>query len=195
MASLAEEHKKTEAAQQKTEAVMASLAEEHKKTEAAQQKTEAEQQKTELSIRELRKELGGVGNTQGEIAEDLFSRNIPEILAKKGIVIEQLYFKLRTPEAEFDLVALNGKELVLAEIKTRLKASDIHNFIHKQIPNFKEYFGKRYKGRRITGALAGLVVDADLEKQVEEAGLYVFTQTKEGGASLANSPNFKPKFY
>ena len=99
------------------------------------------------------------------------------------------------PETEFDLVALNGKELVLTEIKTRLRLSDIEKFINKQIPNFKEYFGRRYEGRKIIGALASLAIDAELEKEVEESGLYLFTQTKEGGASLANSPNFKPKFY
>ena len=105
-------------------------------------------------------------------AAEIGISGISEIFAKKGIAIEELYFRLGASQAEFDLAALNGKELVLAGIKTRLKASDIHNFIHKQIPNFKEYFGKRYnKGRRITGALAGLVVDAELEKQVEEAGL------------------------
>ena len=216
VAEIGKEHKKTELAQQKTElaqqkteAIIVSLAEEHKKTELAQQKTEAAQQKTEaiivslaeehkkteLSMRELQKELGGVGNTQGEIAEDLFRRNIPGILEKKGIAIEEVLFNLRTPETEFDLVALNGKELVLTEIKTRLRLSDIEKFVNKQIPNFKEYFGKRYEGRKIIGALASLAIDAELEKEVEKTGLYLFTQTKEGGASLVNSPNFKPKFY
>ena len=65
--------------------LIASLAQEHKKTELAQQKTELAQQKTqaallsfqenmEAGMRELRKELSGVGRTQGEIAEDLFRR-------------------------------------------------------------------------------------------------------------------------
>ena len=62
-------------------------------------------------------------------------------------------------------MALNGKELVLTEIKTRLRLSDIEKFVNKQIPNFKEYFGKRYEGRRIIGALASLAIDAELEKQ------------------------------
>ena len=201
-ASIAEEHKKTEAAQQKTEAALASLAEEHKKTEAAQQKTEAalvslaeEHKKTEAAIREIHKELGGVGRTQGDIAEDLFRRSTAKLLQDRGIAVEELKHNLRTPNAEFDLLFINGKLLVLTEVKSRLHFSDIDTLIYKQIPAFKRYFGDDYKGRKIIGALASLAVDADLEKQVEAAGLFLFTQTKEGGASLANSPDFKPRFY
>ena len=168
-------------AQQKTEAVLASLGEEHKKTEVA--------------IRELRKELGGVGRTQGDIAEDLFRRSTTKLLQDRGIAVEELKYNLRTPNAEFDLLFINGKLLVLTEVKSRLHSSDIDTLIHKQIPAFKRYFGEDYKGRKIIGALASLAVDADLEKQVEAAGLFLFTQTKEGGASLANSPDFKPRFY
>ena len=206
---IGEEHKKTEAAlaslaeeHKKTELVLASLAEEHKKTEAAQQKTEvaqqkteAAQQKTEAAIRELRKELGGVGRTQGEIAEDIFRRNLAAILKQRGFPVGEIHSNLKTPDAEFDLLAVNGKKLILTEVKSRLENSDIHKLVHKQIPAFKDAFGGRYKGHKIIGALAALAIDADLERQAEEAGLYVFTQSKEGGASLANSPDFKPKFY
>ena len=45
------------------------------------------------------------------------------------------------------------------------------------------------------GGLASMAVDPALEEEVEEAGLFLFTQTKEGGASLSNSPDFVPKTY
>ena len=180
--------KETAEERKKTEAVLASLAEEHKKTEVAQQKTE-------VAIRELRKELGGVGRTQGDIAEDLFRRSTAKLLQDRGIAVDELKHNLKTPNAEFDLLFINGKLLVLTEVKSRLQPSDIDTLIYKQIPAFKRYFGEDYKGRKIVGALASLAVDVDLEKQVEAAGLFLFTQTKEGGASLANSPDFKPRFY
>ena len=101
--SLAEERKKTEAA-------IASLAEEHKKTEAVQQKTEA-------SIKELRKELGGVGGAQGDIAEDLFRRNAQGLLQARKIPVQELHYALKGPNAEFDLMAGNEKEIVITEVK------------------------------------------------------------------------------
>ena len=208
IASLAEEHKKTEAAQQKTEAVLASLAEEHKKTEAAQQKTEAvlaslaeehkkteaAQQKTESSIRELNKNLGGIGITLGGITEDLFRRNVAGILEQRGIRLDSLEHNLKIPDAEFDLVGFNGSQVILIEVKSRLQEKDIDALIFKQIPTFRRYFND-YKDHKLMGGLASLAIDEKLEKQVEKAGLFLFTQTKEGGASIANGPGFHPKFY
>ena len=195
--------------QQKTEASIVSLAEERKKTELAQQKTETLQQKTEaaivslveegkkteVSIKELRKELGGVGGAQGDIAEDLFRRNAQGLLQARKIPVQELHYALKGPNAEFDLVAGNEKEIVLTEVKSRLRSSDIHDLIHRQIPLFKKYFGSDYKGHKIMGGLASMAVDPALEEEVEEAGLFLFTQTKEGGASLSNSPDFVPKTY
>ena len=187
LASLAEEHKKTEAAQQKTEAVLASLAEEHKKTEAAQQKTEA-------SMRELNKNLGGIGITLGGMTEDLFRRNVAGILEQRGIRLDSLEHNLKMPDAEFDLVGFNGSQVILIEVKSRLQKQDIDALIFKQIPTFRRYFND-YKDHKLIGGLASLAIDEKLEKQVEKAGLFLFTQTKEGGASIANGPGFHPKFY
>ena len=241
---MAREHKKTEAAQQKTDAALASLIEEHKKTEAAQQKTEAAQQKTEAaqqkteaaqqkteaaqqkteaatkaaqqkteaaqqkmeavfakerekteaSLRELHKNLGGVGITLGEMTEDLFRRNLESALKSRGILLNSLEHNLKVPDAEFDLVGLNGRQVVLVEVKSRLQPSDIDTLIFKQIPNFRRYFND-YKDHKLMGGLASLAIDEKLEKQVEKAGLFLFTQTKEGGASIANSSSFTPKLY
>ena len=180
LSELAKAQQKTEAAQQKTE--------------AAQQKTEAAQQKTETAIRELHKELGGVGRTQGEIAEDLFRRNIKRILKNRGFILDELAYNWKMPDAEYDLIGINGIYIILIEVKSRLQEQDIDTLIFKQIPSFRKYFDQ-YKGHKLIGSLASLAVSRELEKQVEKAGLFLFTQTEEGGASLVNSPDFKPRFY
>ena len=201
LASLVEEHKKTEAAQQKTEAALASLVEEHKKTEAAlaslveeRKKTEAAQQKTEAAIRELHKELGGVGRTQGEIAEDLFRRNLKPALKQRGIQIDKVGSNWRLPDAEFDLIGENGTHVFLVEVKSRLQASDIDLFLSKQIPAFRTYF-QQYKDHKLMGGLASLAVGEKLEKQIEKAGLFLFTQTETDGACIVNSLAFSPKVF
>ena len=226
IASLAQEHKKTELAQQKTElaqqktqAALESLAQEHKKTEAAQQKTELAQQKTELAqqktelaqqktqaallsfqenmeagMRELRKELSGVGRTQGEIAEDLFRRNLMKTLAYRGILLDRLEHNWRLPETEFDLIGINGEQIVLVEVKSRLNSRDIERLIDKQIPIFRKRFDE-FRGHKLIGSVASLAMSKRLERQAQEEGLFVFTQTEDGGASLLNPENFKPRFF
>ena len=163
------------------------MAAEHKKTEAAQQKTEA-------SMRELNKNLGGIGITLGGMTEDLFRRNVAGILEQRGIRLDSLEHNLKMPDAEFDLVGFNGSQVILIEVKSRLQKQDIDALIFKQIPTFRRYFND-YKDHKLMGGLASLAIDEKLEKQVEKAGLFLFTQTKEGGASIANSQGFHPKFY
>ena len=65
-------------------------------------------------------------------------------------------------------------------------------FINKRLPKFKEAFPE-FRGRRLFGAIGALVVKDDVGRYAEKAGLYVLTQTSEGGAALANRKNFRAK--
>ncbi len=51
----------------------------------------------------------------------------------------------------------------------------------------------RFNGRRLFGGIGALVVKDDVSRYPEKAGLYVLTQTSEGGAALANRKNFRAK--
>ncbi|TES90637.1 MAG: hypothetical protein E3J94_04785 [Desulfobacteraceae bacterium] len=60
-------------------------------------------------------------------------------------------------------------------------------------PNrFKEAFPE-FRGRRLFGGIGALVVKDDVSRYAEKAGLYVLTQTSEGGAALANRKTFRAK--
>jgi len=45
----------------------------------------------------------------------------------------------------------------------------------------------------VQGGIGALVVKEDVGRYAEKAGLYVMTQTDEGGAALLNRDDFKPK--
>jgi hypothetical protein len=77
-------------------------------------------------------------------------------------------------------------------IRNKLQKRMIDVFINKRLPKFKEAFPE-FRGRRLFGAIGALVVKDDVGRYAEKAGLYVLTQTSEGGAALANSKNFKAK--
>ncbi|MCP4699057.1 MAG: hypothetical protein GY862_19725 [Gammaproteobacteria bacterium] len=47
----------------------------------------------------------------------------------------------------------------------------------------------------VTGTLGSLVVPEQLELQAEKAGLFVFTQRKDGGAGITNEMNFRAKVF
>ena len=73
--------------------LIASLAQEHKKNRGCPAEDSGRsvefQENMEAGMRELRKELSGVGRTQGEIAEDLFRRNLMKALAYRGILLDR----------------------------------------------------------------------------------------------------------
>ena len=169
---------------QELKELIASLAQERKRTE----------KNMEAGMRELRKELGGVGRTQGEIAEDLFRRNLTKVLAQRGLRLDRLEHNWRLPEAEFDLIGINGEQIVLVEVKSRLNLQDIERFINKQIPIFRRRFDE-FKKHKLIGSVASLAISKSLEKQARKEVLFVFTQTEAGGASVLNPENFKPRFF
>ena len=213
---IAEENQKVVIAQQKTEAgiqelktTIAELAKEHEKTEVPRQKTEATQQETDRQIKELNKKLTSIGITIEDTAEDLFRRDLKGALTRRGIVIDRVMNNIQYSEGEFDLFSPagrvqvpNGTYVVLIEVKDRLRASDINFFLKKQVPDFRKYFTE-YKEQKLIGGLAStstssaqrMAINQKLERRVEESGLFLFTQTEEGGASIANRPDFNPTFY
>ena len=166
-------------AQQKTDVKMAELIEQHKKTEIGL----VELQKT---VERVTTRLGDMGNIQGNVAEDLFRRNIVSLLAKRGLRIDNVGFHVTMPgTAEYDIVAENGQEVVVLEVKNKLSSRQIRRFLNMQLPRFKREFPV-YANYKIYGAIGSLIVSEALEQEAENAGLFVFTQSKDGGASIAN---------
>ncbi len=137
---------------------MAELVEQHNKTEVGL----AKRQKT---VEQVTTQLGDMGNIQGDVAEDLFRRNIVPSLAERGIRVDNVGFHVTMPgTAEYDIVAENGKEVVVLEVKNKLSSRHIRRFLNVQPPRFKREFpvDADYK---IYGAISSLIVSEALEQE------------------------------
>ncbi|MCK5524114.1 MAG: hypothetical protein KAI83_13365 [Thiomargarita sp.] len=100
---------------------------------------------------------------EDDIAEDLFRRNIVSLLAKRGIKVDNVGFHVTMPgTAEYDIVAENGKEVVVLEVKNKLSSRHIRRFLNVQLPKFKQEFPV-YTDYKIYGALGSLIVSEALE--------------------------------
>ena len=132
------------------------------------------------SMAEVNRNLGGIGNTQGEIAEDLFRRNTKAALNDYGIPIDQVHHNLRTTgRREYDIVAVNAKQAVVIEIKTKLKAKDVERFLQTQLPQFKSAFPE-FRDYAVYGGMGALVISKEQELELCGLGLFVFTQGEDG---------------
>ena len=87
------------------------------------------QAESRCSMKELVRQIGGIANSNGEMAEAYFYNSFK---AHKVFAGEQ-YDYIQKPtaitrgdvEAEFNLVLSNGKSVVIIEVKYRAKASNI----------------------------------------------------------------------
>ena len=76
---------------------------------------------------------------------------------------------------EYDIVAVNGNEILVTEVKSTLKYDHINKFLNIQLPKFTTLF-PQYKGYSIIGAVGGALVTPQVEKYAQKNGLYVVVQ-------------------
>ncbi len=93
---------------------------------------------------------------------------------------------------EIDIVAANGAEVVVVEVKTTLGSEDVTEFLDK-LSQFVEW-SPEYRERRIYGAVAYLKSDASVTKYADRRGLFVIRATGNS-ASIVNEPDFEPRAF
>ena len=146
------------------------------------------------------KELANLFTTQwGKLVEALLSPGTLELFKEWGIKVE---VKTRNVEVEnekgrvvveYDILLLNKEEVVVIEVKTTVRVSDVKEFIEEKLSKFKEYLPS-YADKRVYGAIAGLNFEEDSDKFAYRQGLFVL-KASDGIVEIANDKNFKPKIW
>ena len=180
--------------QKKTDEQILELKESQKKTDEQQKKTDEQLKKTIKKLDEIGRQLGDLGLVQGEVAEDLFYRNVRYLFKEeRDMIFADVKRNLKKKGfGEYDIVAADGDAVLVIEVKNKLQKRMVDRFINKGLPKFKEAF-PQYRDRRLLGGIGALVVKDDVGRYAEKAGLYVLTQTSEGGVAIANRKKFRAK--
>ncbi len=204
---LKEAQKKTDAQLNKTDAQILELKEAQKKTDAQLNKTDAQilglkesQDRTEEYLNrtiekldEIGRQLGDLGIVQGQVAEDLFYRNVRYMFKQRNISFGSVRRNVkRKGVGEYDIVAVNSGAVLVIEVKNKLQTRMIDKFIIQRLPKFKKGF-PQYKDYKLIGGIGALVVKDDVGRYAEKAGLFVLTQASDGSATLSNRKTFRPK--
>ena len=168
--------------------------EQQRKTDEQQRKTDEQLRRTDAKLERIGTQLGDLGLVQGEVAEDLFYRNVRGLFKEdRDMIFADIKRNLKKKGAgEYDIVAVNGDAVLVIEVKNKLQKRMVDRFVEKKLPKFMEIFSE-YRGRKLLGGMGALVVKDDVSRYAEKAGLYVLTQTSEGGAALVNRKNFRAK--
>ena len=177
------------------------------KTDKQMKKNSEEMEKgtkdLQKQIKETNKQLWWMWRSQEEVWIDLFRRNMKWMMSKRGIDVDEIKTKFKNSikqnsgkmlDGEYDLLWINGSDIVVVEVKNKMRDDYITKFVDKQLPKFKTLF-PQYKDYNLYGGIWWLIVWSHQEKKAEKAWLFVFTQWKDGTAVLMNKPDFKAKVF
>ena len=146
--------------------------------------------------RQMKKLAGLFTGQWGKLMESLVEGDLVALLQARGISVRSTYSRVRGrrngERYEFDILAGNGEEMVVVEVKTTLKADDVKRFLGK-LDKFTEY-EPDYRGKQVYGAVAYLRVEQDSELYAERQGLFVIRATGNS-ASIINDADFRPRVF
>ena len=129
----------------------------------------------------------------GKLMESLVRGDLVALLNGRGIEVETTIQRLQSrrngEHYEIDILAVNGREVVVVEVKTTLRSEGVTEFLSK-LSVFLDWC-PHFRGKRIFGAVAYLDGADSVTKYAERRGLFVIRATG-GSASIVNAPDFRP---
>ena len=169
-----------------------------KEFQAGQKELQDSQKETD---KQLKKTDARFNSQWGKLVESLVEGKLVEILNEWGIEVRQTAQRVevsymekngKIQRKEFDILVVNGTEIVVVEVKTTLRPSDVSYFL-EALKGFKKYC-PQYKFHAVYGAVAYLRSDAKAASYSEGKGLFVIRATGDS-ASIVNEKGFKPRVF
>ena len=188
------------------EALMETRAQMQESHEKMREEIRESRKRDEETLKELKKSVdntnkivGKLGNTIGNFIEEMFSANLQEKFNKYGYTFKNRYRNCVYKEenrtiAEVDAVLENGEYMMLLEVKTDLKESNIDDHVER-MEIMRKYMDSRGDNRKLLGAVAGGVVSESAMRYAQKRGFYVIMQAGES-VEIAEPPEgFKAQIW
>ena len=191
--------------------ILREVAESQKETDRRMQQTDRQMQRTDRQLQETRQLLERQGretdlrlrkldelfNGQwGKLMESLVEGDLVKLLAERGMAVDHT---INNPKKnygprrwEFDILAVDGREVVVVEVKTTLKVDDVDYFVER-LQDFPELMPE-YADRRVYGAVAYLKSHESVNVHAGRQGLFVIRATGSS-ASITNDAGFMPRAF
>ena len=157
------------------------------KTDEQLRKTDERISKFEKQIEKDHKILLWMWVTQWEISEDIFAENVEQLFEKKW---KHIYRTIRNLvikwKCEYDLIWVNGTEVFVWEIKTRLTQAHIDEFIKKRLETFKTNLPE-YSQYKLYWFVWARVLPKWILEYARNHWLYVLKQDSKWMAKIVSS--------
>jgi Holliday junction resolvase len=164
------------------------------------QETREQMKETDKQFKETDKkikELAALFTSQwGKLVGSLVEGDLVKLLNEKGIQVERTLQRVKGNHKgdnfEYDIIAVNGDEIVIVEVKTTLRPDDVNEF-HEKLWKAKTYMSE-YKDKAIFGGVAFITADGVSDRMAEKLGFFVIKATGSSSA-IVNRPEFIPKAF
>ena len=164
-----------------------------KETDAKFKETDAQFKETDKRIKAAFDLFEG---QWGKLIESLVEGDLLNLLQKRGVEVQNISTRRKGnyqgTSYEFDLIAHNGGEIVIVEVKTTLRVSHVKKFI-KRLEQAKTWLSE-YKHYKVYGAVAYLKAYEKSDTFAEDKKLFVIRATGDS-ASIINAADFEPRVF
>jgi len=117
-------------------------------------------------------------------AEDTIREGLENALKELGFEDFYLESERKREGMEIDALAVGKDYVIVVEVKTTLKQSDVDEFERKL---------KEYKGFKVYGAVAGMRIQSGIDKYASKKGFIVLKHRDGKDVKVLNEKGFKPK--
>ncbi|MDI9334884.1 MAG: hypothetical protein QM533_10975 [Cytophagales bacterium] len=162
---------------------------------AAQAKTEIQLAQTQKELAEsfknVNKQLGGIGVSQGLVAEEFFYNTLLDKPQIGSLKFDQINMNMqggkKSDRFECDIAAINGKSLALIEVKYNVHEDAVEQ-VESHVRRFRKFF-PYYAKRKIYGGVAGFHISKDVAELAHKKGFFVLK--RKGEAFTASTADMK----
>ena len=187
--------RKKEAAERKEEVKRAEK--ERKEWKASMKESSAKSDKEwkefRASMKAMQKEMGGISNSNGDVAESYFINSFERSMQFAGQRYDNIDSNVRRKnrqlrlQGEYDIVLYNCSSVAIIEIKYKAKKEDVEPLLNKA-QTFKQLFPE-YAHYDLYVGLAGMHVNITAEREAIKQGVAVIKQV--GDNMVINDAHLK----
>jgi len=140
------------------------------------QEIKESQKATDKQIKELSKQIGGISNSNGKVAEDMIYNvldkdktfaNVKFDYLRKNVQIQSETYETKT---ELDILLVNGDTISIIETKYKVEKSDVIDVIDKKLNYFRQY-NPKFNNYKIILGIGGMSFEEDAITAAKEKGI------------------------
>ena len=181
-------------------AILREVADGQKETRLQMQETDRRMQETDRQMRQTDRRLKKLDELfigqWGKLMESLVEGDLVHLLNQRDVAVDHTISNPRKNSGprhwEFDILAVNGDEVVVVEVKTTLKVPDVDYFLAR-LRDFPDLMPE-YAHHRVYGAVAYLKSHESVNVHAARQGLFVIRATGSS-ASITNAEDFTPRSF